>query len=121
MVLRTIKEFGKSLSGIKIMVKNCEVHNGTLQRMIGDIIEGCPELKTLTLESLDGSDLIEKDFLKTLSEGAKELKNLKIIKGNFWSKFTENDVKKILSNCNVEIEECSFNSPIVCKNRIYWN
>ena len=113
----TIKEFGKNICAIKILVEKSaypiEFPVGyPMEIMIGDIIEGCPKLKTLTLESLvleGGSDLfIEKNCLETLSEDGKELEILRIIKGHFWDLFDEKEVKEILPNCNVELKECSF-------------
>ena len=115
---KTIKKFGKNLCAIKILVEKSAHYIAFLyephpmEMMIGDIIEGCPKLKTLTLESLvleGGSDLfIEKNCLETLSEDGKELEILRIIKGHFWDLFDEKEVKEILPNCNVELKECSF-------------
>ena len=103
--------------------------------MIGDIIEGCPKLKTLTLEPLEsGRDLtIEKKCLKKLLESGKELETLRIIKGYFPDLFNEKEVKEILPTCNVEMEECKFNqgssaykSPFITLYHVYdsdwsWN
>ena len=79
--------------------------------MIGNIIEGCPKLKTLTLEALErGRDLtIEKKCLKKLLETGKELETLRIIKGHFPDLFNKKEVKEILPTWNVEMEECKFN------------
>ena len=105
----TIKKFGKNLCVIKILVKKGNRYS-SWREMIGDIIEGCPKLKTLTLESLEGGSglFIEKNCLETLSEDGKELEILRIIKGHFWDLFDEKEVKEILPNCNVELKECSF-------------
>ena len=78
--------------------------------MIGDIIEGCPKLKTLTLEPLEhGRDFsIEKNCLKNLSKSGKELETLRIIKGSFPNIFGQKEVKEILPTWNVEMKECKF-------------
>ena len=93
--------------------------------MIDYIIEGCPKLKTLTLESLRGwnmsslpifkylaSDfwdlIINKESLEALHKGCKELKYLKLTKVLFEDVSTEDEIKKILPDCNVEIKECKF-------------
>ena len=84
--------------------------------MIGDIIEGCPKLKILTLEPLErGRHLtIEKNCLKKLLESGKELETLRVIKGHFLDLFNEKEVKEILPTCNVEMEECKFNGiPVI--------
>ena len=121
--LRSIKEFGKGLRSIKIFVENKPSdrigYRYCTDTMIFDIIEGCPKLKTLTLEPLKvGSDLfIEKDCLETLSEGGMELETLRIIKGHFSDLFDEKEVKEILPNCNVEMAECSFKIPV--RNKLH--
>ena len=109
--------------------------------MIDFIIEGCPKLKSLTLESLRGwkkspkakltksltnrrpdlgdvfkdvdfSDIwdltISKESLEALYKSCKELKDLKLTKIDFEDIFTEDEIKKILPGCNVEIKECYF-------------
>ena len=78
--------------------------------MISDIIEGCPKLKTLTLEPLErGRDLtIERNCLEKLLKSGKELETLRVIKGRFPDLFDEKEVKKILPTWNVEMEECKF-------------
>ena len=80
--------------------------------MIGDIIEGCPKLKTLTLEPLEcGRDLsIEKNCLKNLSKSGKELETLRIIKGRFPDLFNKKEVEEILPTWNVEMKECKFST-----------
>ena len=110
MLYNTIHEFGKNLCGIKIFVENAGELESKLVNIFGDIFEGCPKLKTLTLESLEGGSglFIEKNCLETLSEDGKELEILRIIKGHFWDLFDEKEVKEILPNCNVELKECSF-------------
>ena len=96
--------------------------------MIGNIIEGCPKLKTLTLEPLEqGRYLtIEKNCLKKLLESGKELETLRVIKGHFLDLFNEKEVKEILPTCNVEMEECKFNqgssaykSPFITLYHVY--
>ena len=128
-----IKKFGNGLSGINLLM------NGFGSGCLKAIIEGCPKLKTLTLEpfhdpeytntiwyvtflsrivaaGLPGhvlatmpisfSDLFDDDMV-ALSEGCKDLKDLKITKG-FFPSFTESEIKSILPNCNVEMKECLF-------------
>ena len=79
--------------------------------MIGDIIEGCPKLKTLTLEPLEhGRDLsIERNCLEKLLKSGKELETLRVIKGRFPDLLDEKEVKEILPTWNLELEECKFN------------
>ena len=81
-----------------------------MRQMINCIIEGCPKLKTLTLESLRGfCDLpVCKESLEALYKSCKELKDLKLTKAFFEDIFTEDEIKKILPDCNVEIKECKF-------------
>ena len=113
---KTIKKFGKNLCAIKILVEKSAHYIAFLyephpmEMMIGDIIEGCPKLKTLTLESLEGGSglFIKKNCLISLSWNEKELETLRIIKGHFSDLFDEKEVKEILPNCNVEIKECLF-------------
>ena len=84
--------------------------------MIGDIIEGCPKLKTLTLEPLEhGRDLsIESYHLEKLLKSGKELETLRVIKGHFPDLLDEKEVKEILPTWNVEMEECKFNGiPVI--------
>ena len=64
------------------------------------------------LNDLDVSDCwdfrIEEDSLKDLSKGCKELKDLKLTKIAFEDIFIEDQIKKMFPDCNVEINECSF-------------
>ena len=82
---------------------------------------GCPKLKSLTLESLRGrKDWLplskEKDHnliigswqLKDLYNRCKELKDLKLINVSFVEIYTENQIKIMFPDCNVEIKECDF-------------
>ena len=46
---------------------------------------------------------ISKESMEALYKGCKELKDLKITRVLFWDIFTEDDVKKILPDCNVEL------------------
>ena len=103
-----IRKFGKGLTGINLLM------NGFGSRCLKAIIEGCPNLKNLTLEPFHDPEAtnlwlvtICKDGLKALSEGCKDLKNLKITKGCFVS-LTESDSKPLFPNCNLEINECLF-------------
>ena len=64
------------------------------------------------LNDLDVSDCwdfrIEEVSLKDLSKGCKELKDLKLTKITFEDIFIEDQIKKMFPDCNVEINECSF-------------
>ena len=115
-----IRKFGKGLTGINLLM------NGFGSRCIKErqweaqspclkaIIEGCPNLKNLTLEPFHDPEATGlwlvtfwKDGLKALSEGCKDLKNLKITKGCFVS-LTKSDSEPLFPNCNLEINECLF-------------
>ena len=115
--LSSIKKLGKDLHSIKLLVENIDRRNRyPTDVMIGDIIEGCPKLKTLTLEPLEhGRDLsIERNCLEKLLKSGKELETLRVIKGCFPDLFDEKEVKKILPTWNVEMEECKFNGiPVI--------
>ena len=88
---------------------------------------GCPKLKSLTLESLVLSEALttcvnplEKDSdhfitiddesFDSLSDGCKNLKNLKctkiILDDQGLDYFTESEVKKVFPNCHVEFKNC---------------
>ena len=54
---------------------------------------------------------ISKESLEALYKGCKELKDLKFTKIGFWDVFTDDEVKEILPNCNVEIKECHYVDP----------
>ena len=118
--LNSIKEFGKDLHSIKLLVENRAIDKYEFRYltdvMIGDIIEGCPKLKILTLEPLErGRDLsIDKNCLKNLSKSGKKLETLRIIKGCFPDLFNKKEVEEILPTWNVEMEECKFNGiPVI--------
>ena len=116
----TIKKHGKDLSSINLLM-NFPKFATNNELMIDYIIEGCPKLKTLKLESLadDSHDndsdnwslIISKKSLKALQKGCKELKDLKLNKVLFLNIFTEHgilpctddEIKKILPDCNVEL------------------
>ena len=134
--LTSIKDFGIGLHSIKILVKNTwpprigfsHKYQYRADIMISDIIEGCPKLKTLTLEPLErGRDLtIERNCLEKLLKSGKELETLRVIKGYFPDLFNEKEVKEILPTCNVEMEECKFTqgssaykSPFVTLYHVY--
>ena len=111
--LNSIKEFGKDLHSIKLLVENIDRrYRYPTDVMIGNIIEGCPKLKILTLEPLErGRDLsIEKNCLKNLSKSGKELETLRIIKGRFPDLFNKKEVEEILPTWNVEMKECKFST-----------
>ena len=115
--LSSIKKLGKDLHSIKLLVENMVPDPPPYPRyryltdvIIGDIIEGCPKLKTLTLEPLErGRDLtIERNCLEKLLKSGKELETLRVIKGCFPDLFDEKEVKEILPTWNVEMKECKF-------------
>ena len=112
----TIKELGKNLSSIELSIAaDCNTADDPYDdSMIYSIIKGCPKLKSLTLESVTlkrTTDFDEKlmiitsDDLEALEESCKELKDLKITNVRFLGCLGENDVEKILPDCNVEIKE----------------
>ena len=118
--MNTIKELGKALCSINLLIVGDDTANFFTKPMIDYIIEGCPKLKTLTLESLRGwnntwifaSDfwdlIINKENFEALYKGCKELKDVKLTKVLFEDISNENEIKKILPDCNVEIKECKF-------------
>ena len=121
--MNTIRELGNALCSINLLIVGDDTFNVFKKPMIDYIIEGCPKLKTLTLESLRGwnvssmsmifaSDFwdlsINKESLEALYKGCKELKDLKLTKVLFEDVSTEDEIKKILPDCNVEIKECHF-------------
>ena len=121
-----IKEHGKDLHSLNLLIVGRDDTIDFNTPMIDYIIEGCPNLKTLTLESLRGwkkkpdaktaffSDLlfassnicITKENLKALYKGCKELKHLKLTKVIFEEIDTKDEVQKILPDCNIKIKEC---------------
>ena len=143
----TIIELGKNLCSINLLIVS-EFGNSNddwAKPMIDffsedKMSEGCPKLKSLTLESLRGwkdtealkADLsrflpegrkdafknvdyshfydqsISKESLEKLYKGCKELKDLKLTRVKFSDIYTEDELKKILPGCNVEIKECRF-------------
>ena len=138
-LLNTIKEFGKDLISIDLLIVGAidnyfeclDVPEDS--RFIYYIIEGCPKLKSLTLESLRGwtkeflsevhlglnnpnwqnlsefwNLIISEEGLEALREGCKELKDLKLTRVSFEDILTEDEIKKILPECNVEINDCEF-------------
>ena len=101
----TISEHGKDLCSISLI--------GLIgNRCIKNIAEGCPKLKTLTLESVSDDFRhylsIDKWTLEDLQKDCKELKDLKLSKVCFWNIHYEDEIKKILPDCNVEIKGCQF-------------
>ena len=127
-LMDTIKEHGKNLRSINLLIVGRDdpsIDFNFNTPMIHYIIEGCPSLKTLTLESLRGwqkfetdelffndlwsksSDIaITEENLKDLYNSCKELKDLKLTKVMFEEIDTVDEVKKILPDCNIEIKEC---------------
>ena len=51
---------------------------------------------------------IPKKSLEAFYKGCKELKDLKLTRVKFRDLYTEDELKKILPGCNVEIKECQF-------------
>ena len=117
-LLCTIKELGKDLSSINLLIIGEEYEEDGL--MINSIIEGCPKLKTLTLESLLSLLVISKESLKALYKSCKELKDLKLTNVIFEEIDTEDEVKKILPNCNFDIKECYFDGDNIIKIGLYF-
>ena len=102
----TISEHGKDLCSISLI--------GLFgNRCIKNIAEGCPKLKTLTLEPINlcawpYSGYLKRD-LKAMNKACKGLKDLKFTKYQFhYEDIEEKEIKKILPDCNVEIKECEF-------------
>ena len=75
--------------------------------LIPSIIEGCPKLKTLTLQSSEDEEylMISTDILEALQKGCKELKHLKLTKVRFEDIFSMEEIKKILPDCNLEFKD----------------
>ena len=128
-LMEIIKKFGKNLRSINLLIVGRDdpsIDFNFNTPMIHYIIEGCPSLETLTLESLRGwkkkpdaktaffADLlfassnicITKENLKALYKGCKELKDLKLTKVIFEEIDTKDEVEKILPDCNIKIKEC---------------
>ena len=145
-LMKIIKEQGKSLLDLKLLIANETGILSNLQTsyLLEYISAGCPKLKSLTLESLRGwkdtesfkADLSEnlpevhkdaiknadfshfwdqsipKESLEALYKGCKELKDLKLTRVKFRDLYTEDELKKILPGCNVEIKDCRFYYPL---------
>ena len=127
-LMDTIKEHGKNLRSINLLIVGRDdpsIDFNFNTPMIHYIIEGCPSLKTLTLESLRGWQKFETDDLffndlwskasdiaiteknlKDLYNSCKELKELKLTKVIFEEIDTKDEVEKILPDCNIKIKEC---------------
>ena len=142
-LMDTIKEHGRDLCSLNLLIVgrgNTSIDFNT--PMIDYIIEGCPNLKTLTLESLRGwkkfepdelmskflNDLMSKssdiaiteENLKDLYNSCKELKDLKLTNVIFEEIDTEDEVKKILPDCNIDIKECYFDGDNIIKIGLYF-
>ena len=154
-LMDTIMEHGKDLSSINLLIRN---ETGPMEDFMKPVIdfftEGCPKLKSLTLESLRGwkdpkdeSDLkasfmefgmammpnpdpkevadaferadfsgiwdirLNREDLEEFYKGCKELEDLKLSKILFEDIFEEDDIQKIFPDCNVEINECHYETP----------
>jgi len=126
-LMDTIKKHGKDLRSLKLLIIGRDyTTTGFNTPMLDYIVEGCPNLETLTLESLRGwkkkpdakkaffADLlfassnicITKENLKALYKGCNELKDLKLTKVIFEEIDTKDEVEKILPDCNIKIKEC---------------
>ena len=112
----TINEYGKDLISVNLKINKDILYEGLFKI---SAFYGCPKLKSLTLESFRGREdgpplfkekdqnlIIESWQLKDLYNRCKELKDLKLTKIDFEDIFTEEEIKKILPDCNVEIKEC---------------
>ena len=104
-MMHNIKELGKNLSSVNLLLMKFIAN-----WIIKCIIEGCPKLKTLTLESASDdfrhqASGIDKWTLEKLQKDCKELKDLKLSKVWFWNIQSEDEIKKILPACNVELVE----------------
>ena len=142
-LMDTIKEHGRNLRSINLLIVGRDDTSIDFNTpMIDYIIEGCPNLKTLTLESLRGwkkfepdelmskflNDLMSKssdiaiteENLKDLYNSCKELKDLKLTNVIFEEIDTEDEVKKILPNCNFDIKECYFDGDNIIKIGLYF-
>ena len=142
-LMDTIKEHGRDLCSLNLLIVgrgNTSIDFNT--PMIDYIIEGCPNLKTLTLESLRGwkkfepdelmskflNDLMSKSSdiaitegnLKDLYNSCKELKDLKLTNVIFEEIDTKDEVKKILPDCNIDIKECYFDGDNIIKIGLYF-
>ena len=118
-LLDTIKELGKGLSSINLLIVG-EGEPMMIHPVIHYVSEGCPKLKSLTLESFsdDSHDFnihengitISKKNLKALSKGCKELKELKLNKVLFSEIADWDEIDKILPypNYNVETDKCEW-------------
>ena len=115
-LMDTIRFNGKNLCSINLLCVASDVNN--CLPMVDHFAEGCPKLKTLTIETLslpawnghwDWFDItITKESLEELYTGCKELKDLKLTKVYLQEMYTEDEIKKILPDCNVETKECIF-------------
>ena len=122
-LMHNIKELGKNLSSVNLLLMKFNAN-----WIIKCIIEGCPKLKTLTLESASDDFrnylCIEKWTLEKLQKDCKELKDLKLSKVWFWNIHSEDEIKKILPDCNVELVEVGWRQQVGrgCRRqrRIYW-
>ena len=105
-LMHNIEQLGKNLSSVNLLMKF------KTNWMIKCIIEGCPKLKTLTLESVSDDIshylIIDKWTLEDLQKDCKELKDLKLSKVWFWNIHSEDEIKKILPDCNVELVEAGW-------------
>ena len=155
-LMKIIKEQGKSLLDLKLLIANETGILSNLQTsyLLEYISAGCPKLKSLTLESLRGwkdpkdeSDLkasfmefgmsmvpnpdpkevadaferadfsgiwdirLNREDLEEFYKGCKELEDLKLSKILFEDIFEEDDIQKIFPDCNVEINECHYETP----------
>ena len=142
-LMDTIKEHGRDLRSLNLLIVGRDDTSIDFNTpMIDYIIEGCPNLKTLTLESLRGwkkfepdelmskflNDLMSKssdiaiteENLKDLYNSCKELKDLKLTNVIFEEIDTEDEVKKILPNCNFDIKECYFDGDNIIKIGLYF-
>ena len=114
-ILETIEKFGQHLCDIGIVLNSFEEFTEFEPGPLDFIIEGCPNLKTLSLGSHRPLHLIIlEESLENLSMRCKKLKKLKITNGKVVRidgsrrVATEGDVKDMFPNCYVECDECEF-------------
>ena len=103
----TIKEHGKNLCSINLLLVCHDDYRDLEHDLIPSIIEGCPKLKTLTLQSSGDEEylMMSKEILEALQKGCKELKHLKLTKVRFEDIFSMEEIKKILPDCNLEFKD----------------
>ena len=112
--------FGENLEIINLLMYGHGKKGWRLNWMLENYISrGCPKLKSFSLESLDLSGDSKQLISIEVSSGlrslqsCKELKNLKFKKirlefsdDMYNITYTENDLRNMFSNCNLEMKNC---------------